>query len=216
VKVLLRYDRSRDVAFAGEVRNLQDVFDRMREAGASFRNLDLSHEDLNGLSLRGLDFSDAQFEMATCQGTDFTGSRLTGARFTFTDLTCAVLDGCDLTGASFIDTPLHRASLRNAQGVPVLEDIHRQVYEAARQDGALHMGAWHACETTHCRAGWVNVLAGARHLEDRNNPGALAHLIYLASDPERFSGPAGDDLPDFYAQDDAALNDMARLAGVNA
>src|SRR5689334_12019206 len=44
--------------------------------------------------------------------------------------------------------------------IPVIQDIHKAVYAAASQPEALEMKAWHSCDTTHCRAGWVIHLAG--------------------------------------------------------
>jgi len=204
------------VLWSGEQDRLQEAFDLFRAAGTSCRELNLFGFDLRGLNLGGLDLSGSGFYQARCSGTDFSGSRLTGTDFTFADLTFATLDQCDLTGALFNRASLRGASLRGVTGVPVLDDIHRKVYEAARVDGALDMTRWHACETTHCRAGWVNHLAGARGLEVMNEPNVVAHLIYLASDPEHFSGKDSEPLPDFYTNNDEALRDMARLAGVGA
>ena len=91
--------------------------------------------------------------------------------------------------------------------VPKIENIHSKVYTAASAENALDMGMWHACETTHCRAGWVVHLAGdaGKALEARFNTELAAMLIYRESgspiNPARFydSGPA-------------ALEDMKRLA----
>jgi hypothetical protein len=86
------------------------------------------------------------------------------------------------------------------------------VYAAASRPGALNMGNWHTCETTHCRAGWVVTLAGeaGRALEERTSTAVAAALIYQASDPglER--------VPSFYASDRDALEDMRRLAEAEA
>ena len=65
----------------------------------------------------------------------------------------------------------------------------------------------HACETTHCRAGWVVHLAGEAGyaLEERFNWELAAMLIYRESgspiNPARF-----------YDSDSDALEDMKRLA----
>lgn len=98
--------------------------------------------------------------------------------------------------------------------VEPLPDIHRAVYEAASRPGALDMSTWH-CGTAHCRAGWVTTLAGeaGRRLEGQLGTAAAAALIYAASDPELFEREG---LPEFYADNDEALADMARLAGVSA
>jgi len=204
----------------GQATSLQDAFDQVRRAGVSLRGVDLNGTLLSGLNLSGLDLEEANFTGATCQGTDFTGSTLTRATFRRADLTGAVLSGCDLSTTSFAeDTRLDRALLNTVQGVPVVEDLHRRVYEAARQAGALDMSDWHTCETTHCRAGWVTHLAGpaGRALEDSIGTAPAARLIYLVSDPERFSGAGAEPLPAFFfTSEPSALQDMARMAGVGA
>ena len=69
------------------------------------------------------------------------------------------------------------------------------------------MSDWHTCETTHCRAGWVVHLAGEAgyELEWFHNTELAAMLIYRESgyriNPARF-----------YDDDQAALEDMRRLA----
>ena len=70
------------------------------------------------------------------------------------------------------------------------------------------MGKWHTCDTTHCRAGWVVALAGAggRALEWAMGTPAAAAVIYMRSDPKL------ERIPDFYASNADALEDMKRLA----
>jgi len=69
------------------------------------------------------------------------------------------------------------------------------------------MGQWHACETTHCRAGWIVTLAGpaGKALEDFHNTELAAMLIYYESgyhiNPARF-----------YDGNEAAMEDMRKLA----
>jgi hypothetical protein len=91
--------------------------------------------------------------------------------------------------------------------IPIIPDIHKRIYERVSQPGALDMGSWHACETTHCRAGWVVHEAGEAGyaLEKFHNTALAAQLIYRASgyeiNPSRFYDPA-----------DVAMADMKRLA----
>ncbi len=92
--------------------------------------------------------------------------------------------------------------------VPVIPDIHRAVYAAAtKTPDSLNMSDWHACETTHCRAGWVVHLAGEAgyELQRRFDPVLAAMKIYDASgyaiSPCRF-----------FDSKEAALADMKRLA----
>ena len=126
------------------------------------------------------------------------------------DLRDAVLRGAVLRGAD-----LRGADLSDADWIPRIANIHQTVYAAARDEGALDMGTWHAgnyCGTTHCRAGWVTVLAGpgGKVLEGVYGTPAAAALIYQASDPtlER--------IPDFYCDNETALKDMERLASEEA
>ena len=91
--------------------------------------------------------------------------------------------------------------------VPVIQDIHQKVFAAASQPGCLNMDAWHTCDTTHCRAGWVVTLAGeaGRQLEKATSTLFAAMQIYKASgypiSPVRF-----------YDDNETALADMRRLA----
>ncbi len=111
----------------------------------------------------------------------------------------AYLSGADLRGADL-------------SGVPKIQNIHQTVYKAASAKGALDMGSWHTCDTTHCRAGWVTHLAGegGAALEFAMGTAAAASLIYLKSDPKL------ERIPDFYASNEGALEDMKRLAELEA
>lgn len=127
-------------------------------------------------------------------------ARDNGADLRYADLSNADLRYADLRGADMNDCPVKIA------------DIHKKVYAAASAEGALNMGDWHTCETTHCRAGWVTHLAGegGKVLEFAFGTPAAAAMIYMASDPYLTK------VPDFYASNEDALEDMARLAGVSA
>ena len=73
------------------------------------------------------------------------------------------------------------------------------------------METWHTCEKTHCRAGWIVTLAGAKGkaLERFYNTELAAMLIYEASAPGFKINPAR-----FYDDNAAALADMKQLAEV--
>ena len=119
----------------------------------------------------------------------------------------------DLSRANLLRANLSGADLSRADHklhIPVIADIHRVIYDAASQPGALDMGSWHSCETTHCRAGWAIVKAGesGKVLESVYGPNVAAALIYAASDPSL------DRIPDWSASNEDAMDDMARLAGV--
>jgi hypothetical protein len=91
--------------------------------------------------------------------------------------------------------------------IPKIENIHTKIYEAVSQPGALEMGSWHTCGTTHCRGGWVVHLAGeaGKKVEDFFDTALAAQLIYRESgfkiNPCRF-----------YDDNKAALEDMRKLA----
>ena len=92
--------------------------------------------------------------------------------------------------------------------VPVIQDIHQKVLEAVSAPGALNMGQWHTCETTHCRAGWVVQLAGkeGKELEAKTSTHFAAMQIYRVSSkisvtPKRF-----------YETNEVAMADIKRCA----
>ncbi len=93
--------------------------------------------------------------------------------------------------------------------VPIIENIHKKVIEAASGEGALDMSDWHTCETTHCRAGWVVALAGeqGKILEDRTSTLFAAMMIYKDSSPKIKVSPTS-----FYGENKQALADMERCA----
>ena len=124
---------------------------------------------------------------------------------------CGRKNDADLRDAVLSGAVLRDAVLSDADWIPKIENIHQRVLEAASQDGALDMATWHRngyCGTTHCRAGWVVVLAGdgGRVLEGVYGTGAAAALIYQASDPQF------ERIPNWIASNTDALADMKRLA----
>ena len=158
---------------------------------------------------------DTQFEAEIDCAADASISTQLGlavqqARETGATLRDANLRGADLRGADLSGADLSGARLRDDgfKGVPKIQNIHQVVYAAASKEGALDMGCWHTCASTHCRAGWVTTLAGegGAALEFAMGVPAAAAMIYLASDPGL------DKVPNFYASDEVALNDMKRLS----
>ena len=112
----------------------------------------------------------------------------------------------DLRGADLRDANLSGANL----SAPVVQSIDAAILAAIDGGGALAMGDWHTCETTHCRAGWAIHLAGQAgyDLECRVGPATAGALIYAASG----SHP----VPDFFATDSAALDDLRARAATRA
>jgi Pentapeptide repeats (8 copies) len=190
-----------------------------RKSGAYLSGANLSGANLRGAYLSGANLSGANLRDAYLRGADLSGANLSGADLSGADLSDAYLSGANLRDAYLRDAYLSGANLSGANlsgaylsGAPVIENIHQKVYAAASQPDALDMGDWHKCGTTHCRAGWVTVLAGdeGKVLEDRIGTAAAATLIYLASDPTL------DKFPSFYCGNDEALVDMKRLAELEA
>jgi uncharacterized protein YjbI with pentapeptide repeats len=183
-------------------------------SGADLSGADLSSADLSGADLSSADLSGAYLSGAYLSGAYLSSADLSGANLSGANLSGAYLSGAYLSGAYLSSADLSGANLSklNLKGVPVIEDIHRKIYEAASQQGALNMVNWHSCETTHCRAGWVTTLAGAAGaaMEVCMGPAAAAALIYMASDPTI------EKIPDFYCSNDEALADMKRLAELEA
>jgi uncharacterized protein YjbI with pentapeptide repeats len=179
--------------------------------GADLSGADLRDADLSGAVLRGADLSGADLRDADLRGADLSGADLRDADLSGAVLHSAVLSGAVLRDADLRGADLSGAVLRGAvlSDCPVkIANIHSAVYEAASKPQALDMGQWHACETTHCRAGWVVALAGegGLALEWAYGTPSAAALIYMASDPKL------ERVPDFYCGNQEALDDMRRLA----
>ncbi|ABR89339.1 Uncharacterized conserved protein, pentapeptide repeat family [Janthinobacterium sp. Marseille] len=188
--------------------NLRDA--DLRDAdlsGANLRDADLSGANLRDADLSGANLSDADLSGANLSGADLSGANLGGANLGGANLSGADLSGANLSGANLRGANLSGANLRD---YPVkIKDIHKAVYEAASQPCALDMALWHhPCGTTHCRAGWVIALAGegGKALEYAMGTPAAASIIYMASDPTLKK------IPDFYCDNEEALEDMKRLA----
>lgn len=94
---------------------------------------------------------------------------------------------------------------RQAERQRIADRERRAAIEAG---GTLDMGSWHACETTHCRAGWAITLAGeaGAKLESEVGPAAAGALIYAKSCPDK-------PIPNFYASTKDALADIKARAG---
>ena len=158
---------------------------------ALIRNANLQRVDLQHANLHHADLQNTKLQHASLLGANLQGADLQNAH---------------LRGANLQDAHLRGALLPR---IITLPNIHQAVYDAITAPGnSLEMADWHTCETTHCRAGWVVVLAGAAGamLEDLVGTSTAAALIYHASDPEMTT-------PDFYASNEDALADIRRMAG---
>jgi uncharacterized protein YjbI with pentapeptide repeats len=177
---------------------------------ANLSRADLSGADLSGADLRGADLSGADLSGADLRGADLRRADLSGADLSGADLRRADLSGADLSRADLRGADLSRADLSGAKGLPgapVIPNLHRRMAEVCAQPDALNMSTWHTCATTHCRAGWAIHMAGEAGavLERAHGPCAAGALIYQAS-----TGT----VPDFNASNEAALEDIKRLAAL--
>lgn len=96
------------------------------------------------------------------------------------------------------------AALRAFPDAPVVPNLDEEILRLVESGkGRLRMSDWHTCETTHCRAGWAVVLAGAagKALEDNYGTEAAGAIIYVASTGR---------VPNFFASNEAAMEDMRR------
>ena len=144
-------------------------------------------------------------ENANLENANLRYANLENANLRYANLENANLENADLENANLKNADLKGADLE----IPVIENIHQVVYDAVSKENALDMDDWHsACGTTHCRAGWVVILAGkeGKDLERKTSTATAAYLIYRKSDPDR-------DYPiDFYCSDEKAMSDIKELA----
>jgi len=94
--------------------------------------------------------------------------------------------------------------------IPVIKSIHQEILRAVSSQGCtLKMDLWHTCKTTHCRGGWVVILAGekGRALEKETSTFFAAMQIYRKSSPEIKVSPAR-----FFDSDDKAMEDIRKCA----
>jgi hypothetical protein len=144
-------------------------------------------------------------------GADLTSACLVGANLHHADLTCA-----DITGSICHHTVFTLALFTGIEfGLPreplTIPQLDAKILAALEAGGRLDMHNWHTCETTHCRAGWAITLAGeaGRELEKRYGVAAAGAIIYGLSRPYL-------PVPDFYADNDAAMADIRASAAAAA
>ncbi len=198
--------------------------------GAYLTGAYLARADLAGANLPRADLEGANLALANLTGANLALANLAGANLAGAYLTGAYLADADLEDARSLPVgteakdpsePYIRGAVTSAEGrvgrakiyrqrhpeVPVVENLDRKILEAVTTGGgSLEMGAWHTCETTHCRAGWAIHLAGKAgyELEKKLGDSQLAgRAIYLAS-----TGRA----PHFFATNSRALEDIKRSA----
>jgi len=170
--------------------------------------------------------ADANLADACLAGANLAGANLAGANLARANLARAYLAGARNVpnGAAIVspEAPYQRdtrpaeeryadraAKFRKENPrVPVVDALDSQILSKVEANpNALEMGAWHTCETTHCRAGWAIALAGKAgfELEEERGSQLAGRMIYLAS-----TGRA----PNFFATNENALADIKRCAAL--
>ena len=149
----------------------------------SFRGLDLSGADFWGAYLGGADFTNANLQSADLRRANmrevtFMGSDLRGATLNPEHIYGSALEGANLDGAKGVAS--------RAEAVSTLDKVREAVLA---DETKLNMASWH-CGTSHCIAGWVQVVEG------------LPLNDHAALDGIRFAWPAAHM---FHATDDEAL-----------
>ena len=123
---------------------------------------------------------------------------------------CSRCSGC--SGCSGLSNEENFSAIKQDNSwfkVPVIEKIHQKVLDAINDNGnKLNMEAWHSCETTHCRGGWVEVLAGkeGKSLAEKTSTLFAAMQIYKASSPIKVSPKR------FFEDNKTAMADIVRCA----
>jgi hypothetical protein len=98
---------------------------------------------------------------------------------------CSRCSGCSRCSDLKNSAPAEQKAEPHKPLYPIIENIHQKVFRAASSPNALNMGDWHTCDTTHCRAGWVEHLAGeeGKALARKTSTLFAAMMIYDASSP---------------------------------
>ncbi|MGX1693177.1 pentapeptide repeat-containing protein [Brevundimonas naejangsanensis] len=170
--------------------------------GADLRDADLRDAVLRDADLRGADLSGAVLRGADLSGADLSGAVLRGAVLRGAVLRDADLRGADLSGADLSGAVLPKAvqAMRPADETEQRARISAVAALALADDGALNMGDWHTCETTHCIAGWAVHQAGPAGylLEEMMGPHA-AGAILLGDEAAKHFYDSGDQAREWLA-----------------
>jgi hypothetical protein len=149
---------------------------------ASLVGANLDGARLDGASLVGANLDGASLVGANLDGANLDGASLVGASLVGANLDGANLDGASLNRANLDGASLDGARLVGATGIVIAADAPQRLRAAAAaalQEGALEMGAWHSCDTTHCLGGWLIHQAGevGRLLEATVGPGIAGLML---------------------------------------
>jgi uncharacterized protein YjbI with pentapeptide repeats len=187
----------------GEAESFKDAVMQMVEDDVTLENADLSYRDLSGINLAGINLRNVNLSGANMEGANVEGANMKGV----------ILMDANLTGVIGLPT------------VPIIPDLDGQILalitdydgtvrlgkmrdeEEAAAENRLEMSVWNTCKTTHCRGGWAITLAGdeGNRLRKKYGTCLTAVLLYHAAYPTL-------PLPDFYATNEEALEDIRQRA----
>ncbi len=186
-------------------------------AAKSVRVIRADFLDMRGATINGnLDMKDATIESSL----DMNGASIRG----YLDMSGASISGyLDMSGASIEgDVYMNRASIEDEiymnratingsldmseatiYGIRITEPTPEEaalielIKAEISKPGALDMSRWHTCDTTHCLAGWAQVLSGRWITEDAGADGrelipSLSGLFYSTNEiVEKYLGVTG-------------------------
>jgi hypothetical protein len=154
---------------------------------------DLTHANLAGANLRDANLSDANLRGANLTRANLSGANLSGANLSDANLSGANLSDANLSGAYLRGANLTGVIWLDGKPAATLEEsdaLARRIAELVLAEPTkLGMSQWHTCATTHCLAGWAEVLTepdvqqGRAHAIGLQRLPTLAHLFF-ASDAE--------------------------------
>jgi len=193
-----------DVIIEGDFSSIADAVKAAIAGKKSLRSANLRSADLRSADLRSADLRSADLRYADLRSANLSYADLSSADLRSANLRSANLSYADLSYADLSSADLRSANLRQIfKALPDLKNPDAMILAAIENGGKLEMSDWHKCETTHCRAGWYIQLAGSAGtmLEAVYGAPAAGAIIFTKAYPTKR-------VPDFYADNDAALADI--------
>lgn len=135
--------------------------------GANLSGAKLNLADLTRASLTKANLSETDLTGASLYKTDLSSANLTKANLSGADLSCANLTGADLIGANLYLTNLNGIDLTTVNSIDYFEfssqdkemSLANSILDVlSLPQNNLEMELWHTCDTSHCIAGWLELL----------------------------------------------------------
>ena len=96
--------------------------------------------------------------------------------------------------------------------IPVIKKVHTKILQAVSLPDALEMGSWHTCDTTHCRAGWIVILAGKAGKELEEKTSTLFAAMCIVNKSSDIPIP----LQEYFKDNHNAMTDIRQCADFEA